>query len=181
MWDRQTVGESWWSRIRGKTGKANNIVGMNYRPASPGEEVGESFFKQVAEVSASQTPALLGGFNLPDILQEDSLAGHNQSKFLESIRGKFPIQVLDGPSSVNAQLDLLFTKKEALVGHVVISGNTGYSDHKIVVFKIPRGVKKESSRSQILDFRIDLPYSKRQKQTIPKLRISIKCIGHQLG
>lgn len=62
-----------WARVRGKTSKADSIVGVSYRPASPGEEVGEAFFKQVKEVSASQILALLGGFNLPDLFQQDSL------------------------------------------------------------------------------------------------------------
>ena len=76
--------------VGGKTSEADNVVGMSYRPASLGEEVGEAFFKLFEEVSVSQTC---------DTSRKDSLAGHNQSIFLESIRGNFLIQVLDGQAA----------------------------------------------------------------------------------
>lgn len=50
-------------------------------------------------------------------------------------------------------MDLLFTNMEALVGDVVINGCPSYSDHKIMIFKILRGLRKERSRAHILDFR----------------------------
>lgn len=54
-------------------------------------------------------------------------------------------------------MDLLFTNMEALVGDVVINGCPSYSDHKIMIFKILRGLRKDSIRSwtsaeQILDY-----------------------------
>lgn len=68
-----------------------------------------------------------------------------------SIRGSPLIQVLGGQSRSNVRLDLLFTNKETLSGHMVSNGNLSYSEHEIAAFRIPRGVTKDSSRAQILE------------------------------
>ena len=133
--------ESLWARVRGEASKADSVVGVSYRPARPGEEVGEPFFEIFEEVSVSQ---------MYDTAWKDSVAGHKQSSFLETIRGNFPIHVPDGPSRGDTQLDLCLTRMCWWAR--VISRSPSYSDHKIVVFKIPRGMRKKSSRAQILDF-----------------------------
>lgn len=71
---------------------------------------------------------------------------------MEGVRNNFLTQVLDGPTRSDTQLNLLFTNKE-LVEDVIISSSLGCSDHAIVELKILRGVRKESSRVQTLDFR----------------------------
>jgi len=171
VWDRWQVGDLLWARVRAWASKADIVVGVSYRPASPGEDMGRAFFKLFEDVSVSVSQT-------HDTSQKGSLAGHKQSRFLESTRGNFPIQAVDGPRRGNAQPDLLFTIKEALVGHVVINGSPSSSDHEMVVFKILREVRKEKCRAQILGIRRqNLAYSETQEQTIPKLRIPSKCIG----
>jgi len=40
------------------------------------------------------------------------------------------MQVLDGPTRVDAQLDLLFTNQEDLAGDVMLTGSLACSDYK---------------------------------------------------
>ena len=49
-------------------------------------------------------------------------------------------------------LDLVLTKNEVLVGNVKVKGSLGYSDHKIVEFKIFRAVRRVRSKLAMLDF-----------------------------
>ena len=46
------------------------------------------------------------------------------------------LQVLEGPSRDEADLDLLVSTKEGLLGEVVIRGSLGCSDHEAVMVKI---------------------------------------------
>lgn len=51
--------------------------------------------------------------------------------FLENVTDSFLIDILDGPTRGDAQLDLLLTKKEELVGDLVINGSRGCSYHEM--------------------------------------------------
>ena len=46
VWDRWQVGDLLWARVSGWASKVDKIVGVSYRPASPGEDMGEAFFKR---------------------------------------------------------------------------------------------------------------------------------------
>lgn len=51
-------------------------------------------------------------------------------------------------------MDILFTKKEELVGYVIINGNTGCSDHEVVDLEIQRRVKNEVAEYRRADLRL---------------------------
>lgn len=58
------------------------------------------------------------------------------------------------PARADACLDVIFIpNKEEPVGDVLINGSLGCIDHEIVESKILRGMRKEGSRVQSLDFR----------------------------
>lgn len=46
------------------------------------------------------------------------------------------VQVLEGPRRGEAELDLLVSRKERLLGEVVIRGSLGCSDHEVGTVKI---------------------------------------------
>lgn len=58
-----------------------------------------------------------------------------------------------GPVRVDACLDVLFTNKKEPVGDVLINGSLGCTDHEKVESKILKGMRKESNKTQTLDFR----------------------------
>lgn len=62
---------------------------------------------------------------------------------LQSNRDKLFMPVLDGPTRVDAQLDLLFRNRGDPAGDVLLSGSLGCSDHKQEVVKSLRGVRKK--------------------------------------
>lgn len=49
---------------------------------------------------------------------------------LQSNRDKLLMQVLERPTSVGTQLDLLYRNQEELAGDMTLSGSLGCSDHK---------------------------------------------------
>lgn len=51
-------------------------------------------------------------------------------------------------------MDILFTKKEELVGYVAINGNVGCSDHETVELEIQRRVRKEVAEYRREDLRL---------------------------
>ena len=51
--------------------------------------------------------------------------------FLEDFRDNFLIDILDGATRGDAQLDLLLTNKEELVGNMEINGSHGCSYHEM--------------------------------------------------
>jgi len=58
----------------------------------------------------------MGDFNHPDISWADHTARQAQSRrFLQSINDSFLMQVVEEPTRKGALLDLVLTKKEALV------------------------------------------------------------------
>ena len=54
-------------RIRGKTDKADIMLGVCYRAPNQDEEADKVFCKQLGEVSRSLALVLMGNFNLPDV------------------------------------------------------------------------------------------------------------------
>ena len=59
--------ERLWVMMRGKANKADILLGVCYRPPNQDEEVDETFYKRLVEVSQSLTLFLMGEFNIPDI------------------------------------------------------------------------------------------------------------------
>lgn len=57
------------------------------------------------------------------------------------------------PSSCYQYWHVLFMNKKELVGDMTVSGGLGCSNHEIVEFKVLKGWRKESSRSQTLDLK----------------------------
>jgi len=94
------------------------------------EEVDEAFYKRLAEVSQSLDLVLVGDFNSPDACWKYNTAERKQSRrFLEHVEGDFLMQLVTEPTRGGASLDLLFINREGLVGHVVVGGCLGLSDH----------------------------------------------------
>ncbi|CAM4495102.1 unnamed protein product [Caretta caretta] len=146
--------ECLWIKFRSVCNKSDVVVGVCYRPPDQGDEVGEAFFRQLAEATRSHALVLMGDFNFPDICWESNTAVHRQSrKFLESIGDNFLVQVLEEPTRGGAFLDLLLTNQEELVGEAKVDGNLGGSDHELVEFRILTQGRKVSSRIRTLDFR----------------------------
>jgi len=50
------------------------------------------------------------------------------------VEDNFLTQLVSEPTRGGASLDLLFTNKEGLVGHVVVGGCLGHSDHEMTEF-----------------------------------------------
>ena len=117
-------------KMEGKTNKADILLGVCYRPPNQDEEVDEVFYKRLAEVS-QMLALLLMDFNLPDLCWKYNTAERKQSRrFLECVDDNFLMQLLSEPTS--ASLDLLFTKREELVGDVVDRGHLGLSDYEMI-------------------------------------------------
>uniref|UniRef100_K7F1Q8 Reverse transcriptase domain-containing protein n=1 Tax=Pelodiscus sinensis TaxID=13735 RepID=K7F1Q8_PELSI len=145
--------ESLWVRFKGAN-SSDVVVGVCYRPPNQVDEVDEAFFEQLSEASRSQALVLMGDFNHPDICWETNTAVHRQSrKFLENVGDNFLVQVLKDPTRGRAQLDLLLTNREELIGDVEVGDNLGSSDHEMVDFRILTKGRKESSKIHTLDFK----------------------------
>ncbi|GAB0180245.1 hypothetical protein GRJ2_000489800 [Grus japonensis] len=111
--------ECLWVRIRGKTNKADIMVGVCYRPPNQDEEADEIFYKQLGEVSRSPALVLVEDFNLPDICWKYNTAERKQSRrFLQFVEDNFLTQLVSEPTREGTQLDLLFENREGLVGDV---------------------------------------------------------------
>ena len=63
------------------------------------------------------------------------------------------IQVLRDLTRNGGLLDLMFEKRDGLIGDVMIGGCLGHSDHEMVEFKIFSVMTKKVSRVATLDFR----------------------------
>ncbi|KAF4797049.1 hypothetical protein TURU_077966 [Turdus rufiventris] len=61
--------ECLWVRIKGKTSKADILLGV-YHPPNQEEEVNNLLYRQLENVSGSSALALVGDFNLSDICWE---------------------------------------------------------------------------------------------------------------
>ncbi|GAB0207710.1 hypothetical protein GRJ2_003236700 [Grus japonensis] len=145
--------ECLWVRIRGKTNKADIIVGDCYRPCNQDEEADEIFYKQLGEVSQSLALVLMRDFNLPDFCWKYNIAERKQSRrFLECVEDNFLIQLVSEPTREGAQLDMSFANREGLVGDVMVGGHLGHSDHEMIEFLLHRELRREVSRIATLDF-----------------------------
>ncbi|MBW6965411.1 hypothetical protein KXS24_24935, partial [Salmonella enterica subsp. enterica serovar Weltevreden] len=84
-----------WVKIRGRTDKADILVGICYRPPNQDEEADELFYEQLAEAVRSPFLVLMGDFNFPDICLEYNLAQKKQSwRFLECMEDNFLMQMM---------------------------------------------------------------------------------------
>ena len=57
--------------------------------------------------------------------------GRQSSRFLESVKDNFLVQVIDGPTQGGALLDLVVTNEEESIREVKIGGSLGCSDHAL--------------------------------------------------
>ncbi|KAJ7414786.1 rna-directed dna polymerase from mobile element jockey-like [Pitangus sulphuratus] len=97
-------------RIRGKTNRADILVGVCYRPPNQDEEEDELFYKQLVIVSQSLALVLMGGFNW-----KYNTAEKKQSRrFLECVQDNFLTQLVRKPTREGALLGLLFVNREGL-------------------------------------------------------------------
>ena len=146
--------ESLWVRIGRKANKASVLVGVCYRPPSQDEETDEEFYRQPTEVAKSSVLVLVGDFNFPDVSWKQNTAQRKQSRrFLESVEDSFLTQLVSEPTRGGAPLDLLFTKREGLVGDVVVGSCLGQSGHEMVEFSILGEARKGTRKTAVLDFR----------------------------
>lgn len=162
--------ECLWTRIRGRSKKADILVGVCYRPPNQDNEGDELFYKQLADVSKSTALLLVGDFNLLDICWELNTAQKRQSrKFLECTEDNFLHQLVNEPTRGKTPLDLLFTNREGLVGDVVVGGRLGHSDHEIIEFSILRDARRTISKTSTVDFRrADFCLFRSLVQSIPR-------------
>ncbi|GAB0203729.1 hypothetical protein GRJ2_002838500 [Grus japonensis] len=138
-------------RIRGKTNKADIVVGCCYRPPNQDEEADEIFCKQLGEVSQSLALVLMG--DLPDICWKYNIAERKQSRrFLECVEDNFLTQLVSEPTREGAPLDLLLVNREGLVGDVMVGGCLGHSDHEMIEFSILGEGRGRDSRTGTLEF-----------------------------
>ena len=59
--------------------------------------------------------------------------------------------LVNEPTRGDALLDLLFTKREGLVGDVVVGGCLGHSNHEMIEFSVLGEIRRGFSRTVILD------------------------------
>ncbi|KAK4830017.1 hypothetical protein QYF61_008280 [Mycteria americana] len=154
LYDGDDRVECLWVRIRGKTNKADIVVGVCYRPPNQDEETDELFYKQLGEASRSLALVLVGDFDLPDVCWKYNTAERKQSRrFLERVADNFLTQLVSKPTREGAPLDLLFTNREGLVSHVMVGGRLGQSHHEMIEFLIRGEAARGVSRTATLDFR----------------------------
>jgi len=72
--------ECLWVKTRGKANKADNLLGVCYRPPNQDEEVDEIFCKRMSEISQSLALVLVEDFNLLDICWKYNTAERKQSR-----------------------------------------------------------------------------------------------------
>ncbi|RMC06974.1 hypothetical protein DUI87_16426 [Hirundo rustica rustica] len=161
--------ECLWVRIKGKTDKADILLGVCYRPPNKEEEVDNLFYKQLGNVSRSSALVLVGDFNLPDICWELNTAEKRQSrKSLECMEDNFLSQLVGEPTRGGTMLDLLFVNRDGLVEDVVVGGRLGQSDHEIIEYSIFGEVRRSTSKTLALDFRrADFGLLRRLIQNVP--------------
>jgi len=104
---------------------ADILLGVCYRPPNQDEEADEVFCKRLAEVSQLLPLVLVGDFNLLDVCWKYSTAERKQSRrFMECVEDNFLMSLVSEPIRGGALLDLLFTNREGLVGHVAVGGTS---------------------------------------------------------
>ena len=114
----------------------------------------EAFLLQLQEVSHSRALVLMGDFKHLDVCWDSGMVGSRQSRrFLESVRDKFLVQVIDGPTQGEALLDLVLTNAEDSTREVKIGGSLGCSDQALVEFVIVKNAGLAKSRARTLCFR----------------------------
>ena len=160
--------ESLWVRIKGKANKAAVVVGVYYQPPSQDDHTDESFCKESRDMSRSSALVLMGNFNFPDISWEYHTAEPNRSrKILQDVVDNFLVQVLREPRSKGALLDLLFVKREGLLGEEVLGGCLSHMGHEVVEFQIIVSRRKTASKTLTLDMgRADLGLLKELVSTV---------------
>jgi len=94
--DRELTECSVRSRIKGRAGTGDIIVGVCYRPLDQEDQVGKALCRQVGAALRSEAMALMGDFSHPDICWQDNIVGHKQSRrFLDCSDDNFPLKVIE--------------------------------------------------------------------------------------
>jgi len=92
-------------KMRGKTNKADILLGVCYRPPNQEDEVDEVYYKRFAEVSQLLAFFPVGHFNLQDICWKYNTAERKQSrKFLECVEDNLLMQLVSEPTRGDASL-----------------------------------------------------------------------------
>ncbi|RMC00287.1 hypothetical protein DUI87_22894 [Hirundo rustica rustica] len=161
--------ECLWVRIKGKANKADILLGACFHPPNQEEEVDNLFYKLLENVSGSSALVLVGDFNLPDICWELNTAEKRQSrKFLECMEDNFLSQLVDEPTRGRTMLDLLSAYRDGLAGDVVVGGQLGQSDHKIIEFSMFGEIRRSTNKTLTFDFwRADFGLFRRLIQRVP--------------
>jgi len=74
--------ESFWVRIGDQGNKGNLVTGVYYRSPDQGDVTDEAFLLQLQKASCSQSLALLGDFNHPEVCWKSSMTSCRQSLIL---------------------------------------------------------------------------------------------------
>jgi len=79
----------------------------------------------------------MGNFNFPDTHCKYNIAQMKQPRrFLEHMEDKFLAQLVKEPTRRGAQLVLMFSNRERLVGDAELRSCLGQSDHRMAEFSI---------------------------------------------
>ncbi|KAJ7419191.1 adaptin ear-binding coat-associated protein 1 [Willisornis vidua] len=167
-------------RIRGKANRSTTLVGVCYIPPNQDNEVDKLFYKQLADTSRSLALVLVGDFNLSDFCWELKTVEKRQSRwFLKCMEDNFLLQLMNGPNTDGALLDLLFT--EGLLRDAGVGGLLGHHDHEMMEFSTPGETRRGINKTFMLDFwKADLGLFRMLIQTVP-WEIALKNKGFQEG
>lgn len=123
-----------------------------YRPPSQDNKTNELFFKELRDISRSDTLVLMVYFSLPDENWEYPTADTDRSRrFLKGLDGNFLVQVLRELSRKGALLDLLLVNSKSLMSETATCAYLGHSNHEAAEMKIFGDRKKTASRTSTLD------------------------------
>ncbi|PKU29506.1 glycerol kinase [Limosa lapponica baueri] len=149
----EEIVENLWVRIKGWANMRDTVVGVYYRQPDQDGEVDEAFYNQLKVALQSQALVLMGDFNHPDICWKGYTAKHLQSR-------RFLTQLVEEPMRRETLLDLVLTNEEGLVEDIKVGGNLGCSDRVKMEFRIMDSICKSISRTDTLDFRRILIFSR---------------------
>ena len=118
-----------------------------------GEETGEVFCKQLADIVQLPALVLMGDSNFPDkCWKYNTVQKQHSGRFLERTEDNFLTPLVGESTREGVPLDLLFTNREGLVGGVKFSCCLEQSNHKMVEVSNLGEVRTEGSKTATLDF-----------------------------